>query len=175
MDSEGEEQTLKTCNSITGKNGFLKSACHHNTHSVAHTRVHACMFHLPLWVRGNRFNNPTLELSILWIILLVLKSTALSFHYSEGNNFIKLEHRLKLVKECVSVVWLKTSRLAMSLCKCSGGLWGPVCAHRRYYHIRERGEEKNHEKCYRYWLRLTREGAELVNEIPEGLVGGKLI
>lgn len=69
-----------------------------------------------------------------------LKSTALSFHYSEGNNFIKLEHRLKLVKECVSVVWLKTSRLAMSLCKCSGGLWGPAGARRRYYHIRERGE-----------------------------------
>lgn len=71
-----------------------------------------------------------------------LKSTALSFHYSEGNNFIKLEQRLKLVKECVSVVWLKTSRLAMSLCKCSGGLWGPACARRRYYHIRERGEVK---------------------------------
>lgn len=50
-----------------------------------------------------------------------LKSTALSFHYSEGNNFIKLERRLKLVKECVPVVWLKTSRLGMSLCKCSGG------------------------------------------------------
>lgn len=63
-----------------------------------------------------------------------LKSTALPFHYSEGNNFIKLEHWLKLVKECVYIVWLKTSRLDMSLCKCSGPL-RPACAHRSYYYI----------------------------------------
>lgn len=63
MDSEGEELTLKTCNSSTGKDGFLKSAYNHNTRT--HARTHTCMFHLPLWVRGNRFNNPTLELSIL--------------------------------------------------------------------------------------------------------------
>lgn len=42
-------------------------------------------------------------------------------------------------------------------------------------HPGEGGGKKNHEKCYRYWLRLTGKGAELVNEIPEGLVGGKLI
>ncbi len=63
-----------------------------------------------------------------------LKSTALPFHYSEGNNFIKLEHRLKLVKESVYIVWLKTSRLDMSLCKCSGPL-RPACARWSYYYI----------------------------------------
>lgn len=63
-----------------------------------------------------------------------LKSTALPFHYSEGNNFIKLEHWLKLVKECVYIVWLKTSRLDMSLCKCSGPL-RPACACWSYYYI----------------------------------------
>ena len=36
--------------------------------------------------------------------LTVLKSTALLFHYSEGNNFIKWEQWLKLVKECVYIV-----------------------------------------------------------------------
>lgn len=39
MDSEGEELTLKTCNSSTGKDGFLKSAYNHNTRTHAHMHV----------------------------------------------------------------------------------------------------------------------------------------
>lgn len=58
----------------------------------------AALFPLTAVSEGYRFNSPTLELSILCIILSV-KSAALPFHYSAGNNFIKLEQRLKLAKE----------------------------------------------------------------------------
>lgn len=94
-----------------------------------------------------------------------LKSTALPFHYSEGNNFIKLEHWLKLVKECVYIVWLKTSRLDMSLCKCSGPL-RPGCSRWSYYYI-----WGNSWKVLLLVVLHGSRGVELVNEIYAGAPG----
>lgn len=98
-------------------------------HAHTHTHTHST-YHHGLGVSVQQSNFITVN---FMYYLTGLKSTAPPFHYSEGNNFIKLEHWLKLVKECVYIVWLKTSRLDMSLCKCSGPL-RPSCSRWSYYY-----------------------------------------
>lgn len=107
-----------------------------------------------------------------------LKSTAQLFYYSEGNNFIKLEHTLKLVKECVCVYILCDWKPLNGICaimQAFRGLWGLPA---RDGAITTSGWI--HKKCY-YWLCFTGVMVELVNEIYVGGVGvggdplGKLI
>lgn len=51
MDSEGEEQTLQTCNSITGKNDFPKPANPPSQYTLTRARTCARM-HVPLTFMG---------------------------------------------------------------------------------------------------------------------------
>lgn len=108
---------------------LLNMCTHTYTDMHAHTHTHST-YHHGLGVSVQQSNFITVN---FMYYLTGLKSTAPPFHYSEGNNFIKLEHWLKLVKECVYIVWLKTSRLDMSLCKCSGPL-RPSCSRWSYYY-----------------------------------------
>lgn len=92
-----------------------------------------------------------------------LKSTALLFRYSEGNTFIKLEHWLKLVKDCLYILcdWKPLDWI----CHYASvqGLWGLCVALRLLLHA-----GTIHKKHY-YWVCFMGVGAELVNEIHEGL------
>lgn len=154
MDSEGEEQTLKTYHSSAGEWAFLVK----DGWARARTRTRgSASFPLTAASEGYRFNSPTLELSILCIILSV-KSAVLPFHYSVGNNFIKLEQRLKLAKEWVHVrcdwkalpwKWHRASvrRLPADAVTAAGG---------------------ELIKSAFYWSRLAGEGAELVNRVHKG-------
>lgn len=125
----------------------------------AHTHTHST-YHHGLGVSVQQSNFITVN---FMYYLTGLKSTAPPFHYSEGNNFIKLEHWLKLVKECVYILcdWKPLDWI----CHYASvqGLWG-LPAHAGA--ITTTG--KIHEKCY-YWSCFMGVGVELVNEIYAGL------
>lgn len=161
MDSEGEEQTLKTCNSSTGECTlffFYGITCFWTR---INTLQHACStYRHRLGVSVQQSNFITVN---FMSHLHSLKSTAQLFYYSEGNNFIKLEHALKLVKECAYILcdWKPLNGIC-AIMQAFRGLGGLPA---RDGAITTSG--RIHKTCY-HWLCFTGVVVELVNVIYAG-------
>lgn len=93
MDSEGEEQTLKTYQGSTGEWGFLVLDGTRARERAQASVVSTYRRELRVSVQQSDFR------TVNFVYYLDgVKSATLAFHYSAGNNFIKSEQWLKLAK-----------------------------------------------------------------------------
>lgn len=138
--------------SLTHTSKYTHAQTHTHTYIYRHTHS-TYDYRLGVSVQQSNF----ITVSFIYY-LHSLKSTASPFHYSEGNNFIKFKHGLQ-ISEVVSVciVWLKTSKLDMSSCKCAKHAelsWSQL----GYYHAWAKKPNKKNMKsvivgCASWWWR----------------------